>query len=509
MRSSSIRSPAQLLVARLSLALLLLLLLLCQPCSALNAVVNGGFESGGLRAWTVLPAASGSEYYLYRGVSHSGHYCFAFAGDAAGYYDSLEQTVAVTRNRAFQLSLWLSLGYGADGWAFSVSQNGVHLMAESDAAYAEYDWAEFCMTFTSDGSGSVTLVLAGNTADSASDLAAIFVDDIALLELPSGTVVGTGLIPCYAASSSSSSSSSSGQPSSSSSSSASSSSSSLPSASSGGSSSVDFSGSSSVDFSGSSSSGILSFEPSSSSSSSANDLPAPAAASSSSSSSSSSFLPLASSGSSASSLTLNEIVNGGFEDGDEDGDPTGWTVTDAAQGACAELYPSGHSGGHCFLFCNGHTGQYDSLGQVLALPPSRVFQLSLWLRPLGPGSALQVLQDGVQLVDEADVPGPYSQWGEYCLQLTSDGSGSTTLQLSGNSDDGLLVDDIAIQELPLGAVASTGLIPCYAASSSSSSSSSSGQQQRRLKSFTVYRSSYESSASLAAVAAAWTYLLRQ
>ena len=131
---------------------------------------------------------------------------------------------------------------------------------------------------------------------------------------------------------------------------------------------------------------------------------------------------------------------------------------------------------------------------MVAVTPGRVFQLSLWLYSYGSNSwTFNVLQDGVQLMGESDVAALYYEWGQYCVQFTSDGSGSTTLQFSGNSDgDSILLDDIAIQELPLGTVASTGVIPCYPSSSSSSSSSSGGSSSSSLSSSSAATSSSSS-----------------
>ena len=246
----------------------LVLLLLCAQSRALNELVNGGFETGDLTGWVSTYAASGSCDELYSGDCHTGDYCFLFCDYQAGEYDQLEQAVAVTPNRVFQLSLWL-WSWGPS-WTLQVQQDGVQLFSESDVVADYHYWNEYCVQFTSDGTGGTVLGFLGNSGES------FMMDDIAILELPVGTVASTGVVPCYAPSSSSSSS---GLPSSSSS----------------------FASSSSSSLSSSASSSLSSASSSSSSSSS--------------------------------STTLNEIVNGGFEDG-----LSSWTVTAAAQGTCEELY---------------------------------------------------------------------------------------------------------------------------------------------------------------------------
>ena len=411
--------------APLSALLLLLLLLLSAPCHAQNAIVNGGFETGDLTGWTPSSAASGSCEGVVEAECHTGSYCFQYCDGDSGDYDALGQQVALTPNSVFQLSLWL-YSDGSTDWNLRVEQSfgwfGEQLLALSaENTDVELQWAQYCVQFASDGSGSTTLEFSGNSAVSsppvhgpicegdcfeavqatASNNEPILIDDVSILYLGPGSMVTQGASPCV--------------------------------------------------------------ESSSSSSSSSTGLPP-------SSSSSSSMLP----SSSAQSLTLDTIVNGGFEDGDL----TGWAVTLASGTADAGIYSlDSREGNYCFLYYNGDVNQETTLAQVLQVTPGRVFRLSLWLMVRGSDYyTFTVTQDGSQqlLSLQNDYDAHFPNYVQYCAYFSSPGGDSpisSTLQFTtGNSIQSVSVylDDISLELLPPGTEATTGPTSCPAIASNPS-----------------------------------------
>jgi hypothetical protein len=75
---------------------------------------------------------------------------------------------------------------------FYVEQGDVLLLALNDDTELELGWTERCTQFCSDSSGFVTLTFSGSSL-----VQGLFMDDVQLLELPSGTQPsGIGLTHC-------------------------------------------------------------------------------------------------------------------------------------------------------------------------------------------------------------------------------------------------------------------------------------------------------------------------
>src|SRR5260370_38923994 len=95
------------------------LCLVSLPLKADNLVQTPGFESidssSGFdlpAAWSMVNAASGSDFWVSAWDPHSGIDAMHFGGTTPLSYDSIEQTLTTTPGQTYALSFWLDIDSG-------------------------------------------------------------------------------------------------------------------------------------------------------------------------------------------------------------------------------------------------------------------------------------------------------------------------------------------------------------------------------------------------------------
>lgn len=121
------------------LAIMVCMLFSAQPASAVNLVINPGFETGDFSDWTL----GGSAIFtgVNTGSAHSGAYG-AFSG-AVGSDDTLSQNITMIIGETYELSFWLnSLGGTPNHFSVSLGGNTLLNLVDADSfAYTQYNYS--------------------------------------------------------------------------------------------------------------------------------------------------------------------------------------------------------------------------------------------------------------------------------------------------------------------------------------------------------------------------------
>jgi hypothetical protein len=144
-----------------------------------NLIVNPGFETGDFTGWTTTPAASGSIFFVFPNLAHSGTYAASFGAFGADL-DAISQTFATTPGTLYHLSFWLANSF--DNNEFRVTFGGVTVLDLIDSGDLPY--TQFTFTGLVTGS-SMTLEFAGRNYPSFS-----YLDDVSVT--PSSGVPDSG-----------------------------------------------------------------------------------------------------------------------------------------------------------------------------------------------------------------------------------------------------------------------------------------------------------------------------
>ena len=105
-----------------------------------NLVANPGFETGSFSSWTLMPAASGSNFYVTTIYPHSGNYEATFSSSTQ--YDQFSQSIATTAGSLYDVSFWVGNdGNNSNGFqAIFGNTTLVNLVNSTIFGYQEYNF---------------------------------------------------------------------------------------------------------------------------------------------------------------------------------------------------------------------------------------------------------------------------------------------------------------------------------------------------------------------------------
>jgi len=181
----------------LSILAILTLWLIAVPAQASNIVLNGNFDANSPAAqtapvdWTLIPAASGSDFFVGAGPEYGAYSDpnSANFGAVGSLDDTLEQVLPTTPGQGYVLDFFLAHAETDEANDFSVYWNGTQVLSlvnEADFGYTEYT---FNVTATS---SFTTLEFVGREVPSWYDLDNVSVTS-AVPEPTSLLLLGSGL----------------------------------------------------------------------------------------------------------------------------------------------------------------------------------------------------------------------------------------------------------------------------------------------------------------------------
>ncbi|MEK0314576.1 glycosyl hydrolase [Cohnella sp. 56] len=143
--------------------------------ASIQSIVDGGFESGNLGAWST----SSTKFQIVSDFKHAGGYALKIASTAQDW-DSMTQNVAVQPGADYKLTYY---GKGANAYLKVLAEDWSSALYEGNTNNGE-DWTRNEITFNSGGQSNIVLYLSDSGADA-------YFDDFVLERLP-GSVVANG-----------------------------------------------------------------------------------------------------------------------------------------------------------------------------------------------------------------------------------------------------------------------------------------------------------------------------
>ena len=156
-----------------------------------NLVVNGGFETGDLTGWTVIPAATGSDYGVTSYAPHSGSYSLELG--AVGSLDDtvLQSALPTVAGQSYLVDFWLYHPYANSQNDFTASWNGTSLLSLVNTPINS--WTEYTYTTTATGPTS-TIQFAGRDVPAYYYLDDVSVNPVATPEPSTFGLLGAGAL---------------------------------------------------------------------------------------------------------------------------------------------------------------------------------------------------------------------------------------------------------------------------------------------------------------------------
>jgi hypothetical protein len=158
-----------------------------------NLVLNPGFETGDFTNWTTTPRPSGGSSFGVDSASHSGDFAAYFNAlyntpDKNVGFDTISQTLSTTPGALYDMSFWLSDGFGNPPEEFRVFFGGTLV---EDIGAEGFPYTQYTLTGLAGTGSSTVLEIQGYNQ------AAFHVDDISVTEaaVPEpGTWLASGLV---------------------------------------------------------------------------------------------------------------------------------------------------------------------------------------------------------------------------------------------------------------------------------------------------------------------------
>ncbi len=145
-----------------------------------NLVSNCGFETGSFSSWTLIPAATGSDFHVTTNLAHSGSYSAQF-GALSGQNDYIYQNIATTPGDAYTVTFYV--GEAGQTGEFLANWGGTNFLTitGNNNCPACYNTESFILTATS---SNTQLEFGGNTLQTW-----YYLDDISVTRSPSSSSV--------------------------------------------------------------------------------------------------------------------------------------------------------------------------------------------------------------------------------------------------------------------------------------------------------------------------------
>jgi hypothetical protein len=163
-------------------------------------VVNGGFESGNLTGWTIVPAASGSNCSVGDLYPHTGAYG-AYWGATGTDVDTISQALTTVAGNVYDMDFWVRCnGIAGDVPTnlFSVSWDGVSLPGFPLNDQAAFAYTHFSFTGLQATGPSTVIAFAGRNDEASYRLDDVNVEAQPTIPEPSALILlflaGLGLV---------------------------------------------------------------------------------------------------------------------------------------------------------------------------------------------------------------------------------------------------------------------------------------------------------------------------